>query len=90
MPEIKVRFFGFRPEVSDFEKETRSIADGTTVKDLWDELRSSSRSGKLLAQADERTVAVLVNRQVVERSQMQQTVLAEGDTVTLMVFVMGG
>lgn len=90
MPEIRVRFFGFRTETSDFETQTLSVPDGTTVKDLWNELLSSPDTGQVLGRVDERTVAVLVNRRVIDRAETPQTVLAEGDTVTFMVFVMGG
>ncbi|HUW14776.1 MAG TPA: MoaD/ThiS family protein [Anaerolineae bacterium] len=90
MPQVKVRFFGFRSASSDFETQTRVVDDGITVGDLWDELRSSSSTGHLLSQVDDRTVAVLVNQQVVDRDLMQDIVLREGDTVTFMVFVMGG
>lgn len=90
MPEIKVRFFGFDHKGSGLETETRHVADGTTVGDLWESLRSSSHPDETLARVDERTVAVLVNRRVIDRQETRQTVLTEGDTVTFMVFVMGG
>jgi thiamine biosynthesis protein ThiS len=90
VPEVEVRFFGFRSDVSDFETRMRSVADGATVENLWDELRSSSDVSQLLAGVDERTVAVLVNRNIVERTQMKETLLKEGDTVTFMLFVLGG
>jgi thiamine biosynthesis protein ThiS len=90
MLQVKVRFFGFRSASSDFETQTRVVDEGATVGDLWDELQSSSSTGHLLSQVDERTVAVLVNQQVVDRDLMQDIVLREGDTVTFMVFVMGG
>ena len=90
MPQVKVRFFGFRSASSDFETQTRVVDDGTTVRDLWDELRSSSSTEQLLSQVDERTVAVLINQQVVDRDTMPDIVLREADTVTFMVFVMGG
>jgi thiamine biosynthesis protein ThiS len=90
MPEIRVRFFGFNRKASGFEAETLHVSDGTTVGDLWASLRSSAHPDEILARVDERTVAVLVNRRVIDREQIRQTVLTEGDTVTFMVFVMGG
>ncbi len=90
MPEIKVRFFGLNRKASGVEIETRHVADHTTVGALWNSLRSSAHPDELLARVDERTVAVLVNRRVIDRAETPQTVLAEGDTVTFMVFVMGG
>jgi thiamine biosynthesis protein ThiS len=90
MLEIRVRFFGFRTETSDFETQALSVPDGTTVKDLWNELRSSPDTGQVLGGVDERTVAVLVNRHIIERAEMAHTWLREDDEVTFMVFVMGG
>ncbi|MFT3700249.1 MAG: sulfur carrier protein ThiS [Kofleriaceae bacterium] len=59
--------------------ETRSVAPGSTVRDLI----------ALLGLADRR-VAVERNREVVPRAQHATTVLAAGDKVEVVTFVGGG
>jgi thiamine biosynthesis protein ThiS len=59
--------------------EPRRVPGPATVADL---LRQLS--------LDPRTVVVELNRQIVRRPQLQETVLADGDAVELVHFVGGG
>ena len=59
--------------------EPRSVAQGTTVTGLIEELGLGDRR-----------VAVERNRQVVPRAEHGSTVLAAGDRVELVTFVGGG
>ncbi len=90
MPEIKLRLFGFGSRASGFDTETKDIAAGTTMRELWETLRSTADDDELLARIDERNVFFLVNGKFIRQAEMPQTVLADGDTVTLMVLAIGG
>lgn len=59
--------------------EPRRVPGPATVADL---LRQLS--------LDPRTVVVELNRQIVRRPQLQETILADGDAVELVHFVGGG
>ena len=59
--------------------EPRQVPGPATVADLLRHL-----------QLDPRTVVVEVNRHIVRRPLLEQTKLAEGDTVELVHFVGGG
>jgi len=58
---------------------SRNVAHGATVQQLLQEL-----------QLDGRTVVVEVNRQIVRRTELADTVLEPGDRVELVHFVGGG
>ncbi|MFV1987148.1 MAG: sulfur carrier protein ThiS [Gemmatimonadota bacterium] len=58
---------------------SRNVAHGATVRQLLQEL-----------QLDGRTVVVEVNRQIVRRTELADTVLEPGDRVELVHFVGGG
>jgi len=90
MPEITLRLFGFGSRASGFDTELRSVAAGTTVRKLWEELRSSADDTELLARIDERNVVFLLNGTLIHQQETNHTVLKDGDTVTYMVLAMGG
>ena len=90
MPEITLRLFGFGARASGFDTERRSVATGTTVRKLWEELRSSADDTELLARIDERNVVFLLNGALIHQQRMNKTVLKDGDKVTYMVLAMGG
>ena len=90
MPEITLRLFGFGSRASDFDTERRSVAVGTTVRKLWEDLRSSADDTELLARVDERSVVFLLNGTMIHQHKTNHAVLKDGDTVTYMVLAMGG
>jgi len=59
--------------------ETREVPDGHSVRDLLDEL-----------ELDPGTVAVEVNREIVNRGKLGERVLRSGDTLEVLHFVGGG
>ena len=59
--------------------EPRSVPGPATVEDLLRHL-----------DLDPRTVVVELNRQIVRRPRLRDTVLAHGDTIELVHFVGGG
>ena len=59
--------------------ELRQVSGPATVADLLRHLN-----------LDPRTVVVELNRQIVRRPRLEDTALAEGDTVELVHFVGGG
>lgn len=59
--------------------ESRRVPNPSTVADL---LRHLS--------LDPRTVVVELNRQIIRRPQLQDTVLSDGDAIELVHFVGGG
>jgi len=59
--------------------QTREIASGTTLQALLDELNLELDS-----------VVAEINKQIIDRDQYDQTILAEQDQVELIRFVGGG
>jgi thiamine biosynthesis protein ThiS len=59
--------------------ESRSLPDGTTIRDLLAELK-----------LDARYLAVEVNRRVIPRGQHAATPLAAGDEIEIVTLVGGG
>jgi molybdopterin converting factor small subunit len=90
MPEITLRLFGFGSRASGFDTARRSVIAGTSVRELWENLRSSADDTELLARIDERNVVFLLNGTLIHQHKADHTVLKEGDTVTYMVLAMGG
>ena len=90
MPEITLRLFGFGPRASGLDTVHRSVAAGTTVRKLWENLCSSADDTDLLARIDERSVVFLVNGTLIHQHKTNRTVLKDGDTVTCMVLAIGG
>ena len=90
MPEIILRLFGFGYRASGYDTKGRDIPAGTTLRELWEILRSSANDNELLATIDEKNVVFLINGRLVHQEDMPQTHLTEGDTVTLMVLAIGG
>jgi len=90
MPEITLRLFGFGSRASGFDTERRSVDVGTTVRKLWEDLRSSADGTELLARIDERNVVFLLNGTLIHQHRTNRIVLKDGDTVTYMVMAMGG
>jgi len=85
-----LRLFGFGSRASGFDTETKNIAAGTTMRELWETLRSCADDDELLARIDERNVLFLVNGKLIRQRELPHTVLVNGDTVTLMVLAIGG
>jgi len=85
-----LRLFGFGSRASGYDTKGRDIPAGTTLRELWENLRSSADDTELLARIDEKNVFFLVNGKMIHRDDMPQTDLEEGDTVTLMVLAIGG
>lgn len=89
MPGINLRLFGFSGP-SRFDLETRAIPEGTTVRQLWEELRREAPAKSLLATIPEKKILALVNGHPINRPEKWQQLLAEGDTVSFMVMALGG
>lgn len=85
-----MRLFGFGSKASGYDTKTRNIPLGTTLRELWETLRSSADDREMLARIDEKNVFFLVNGKMIHQEDMPQTDLEEGDTVTLMVLAIGG
>jgi molybdopterin converting factor small subunit len=90
MATVTVRLFGFGPRASEYETETRLIAEGATIRELWEDMRKSAMPESLLARIEEKKVWVLINGRHFNQAEKWETPLAEGDTVTFMVYAMGG
>jgi molybdopterin converting factor small subunit len=90
MATVIIRLFGFGSRASGYETETRVISEGTTIRELWENLRTSANPESLLAHMEEKKVWVLINGRHFNQAEKWQTPLTDGDTVTFMVYAMGG
>lgn len=90
MAEIRVRLFGFGKKAGRFQEEAMTIPEGATVRALWEGLKARAKRDELLAGIDERAVLVLINGKPIHHVDDWQTVLADGDRVSLMVKAFGG
>jgi hypothetical protein len=90
MADITVRLFGFGSRASGFETEFRKITTGTTVRQVWDNLRAGADDTELLARIDERSVVFLINGRIIGQDRISEATLEDGDTLTCMVLAMGG
>lgn len=90
MPQVNLRFFGFGSRASGVDTQSRNVAPRTTLRGLWNALRSSAGEQELLGRIDEKNVSFFVNGRLVHHGQISRTILEEGDTVTFMVLAMGG
>lgn len=90
MPEIRVRLYGLGEKAGRFQEEAMTVAQGATVRTLWEELRARARGDEFLARIDEQAVLVLVNGNPIHHLDDWDTVLKEGDKVSLMVKAFGG
>ena len=90
MIEVVVRLFGFGVKASGVQEQTRTITEGTTVRQLWETLQTSAPAGSRLSIIEERKVSVYVNGHAFPQIKKWETVLQEQDTVTFMVLAMGG
>ncbi len=89
MPEIILRLFGFI-RASQFDSETRTLAQGITVRDLWEDLRSAAEPDSLLAKLPPEKVLALLNGHPLNRPEKWDQVVTDGDTITYMVLALGG
>jgi len=85
-----VRLFGFGSRASGYETKTRVIPEGATIRELWEDMRTSANPDSLLARIEGKKVWVLINGLHFNQAKKWETLLADGDTVTFMVYAMGG
>ncbi|HAL62372.1 MAG TPA: hypothetical protein DCP08_08210 [Chloroflexi bacterium] len=90
MPKVTLRLFGFGDRADRFREETRAITHGATVRSVWEELRTTTGQEELLARIDEGAVLVLINGRPIHQLEDWQTVLDNGDKVTILVKAFGG
>ena len=88
---ICLRLFGLRgPRMDRIEEEPFPFSAGLTVAELWRELQGAADPDSVLAQLRPENTLALVNGVPIQRLAGWDTVLAAGDTLTLMVKAFGG
>lgn len=90
MPNINLRFFGLGARASGSHSEIRFVPEGSTIEEVWEDLRFSADDHDFLERIDETQVSTLLNGKLIRRAEGLQTVLEEQDTVTFMVLATGG
>jgi len=90
MPKVTFRLFGFGDRANRFREEATAIAHGATVRSVREEPRTTSGKEELPARIDERAVLILVNGKPIHQLEDWQTVLQNGDKVTILVKAFGG
>jgi len=90
MPKVTLRLFGFGDRKSRFQEEAKAITQGATVRSVWEELRRSSGQEDLIGRIDERAVLILINGKPIHQLEDWQTILEDGDKVTILVKAFGG
>jgi len=90
MAKVTLRLFRFGNRADRFREEARTIAHGATVRSVWEELWTTVGKGELLARIDERAVLLLVNGKPIHQLEDWETLLENGDKVTILVKAFGG
>jgi molybdopterin converting factor small subunit len=90
MTKVHLRLFGLDRGDASRVHLTKTIAPGTTIDALWEDLRGASGPGEKLATIDRRGMLVLVNGRPIRFLAGWETPVADDDTVSFMPKAFGG
>lgn len=90
MPNISLRFVGLGDRASGSREEARCVPEGTTLREVCDGVGSAvdGRAGLILEDAG--PVSIVLNGELLRRTEELAIVLEEGDVVAFMVLATGG
>ena len=90
MISVTVHLLGFDVKEASRKTFVREISEGTTVSELWNELKNSRDLGPFMSKREKKQIIVLLNDVAHSQNELWNRILESGSEVKFMVLAFGG